>query len=155
MSERHALPEALSIDSGVVLAYLLGEESGQIARDEILSREKGVYVSRVAVSELFYVLCRRRGERYAREVVEVLLAGGRPAVASSDEVDIEAGRYKCGRSVSLADCYVLAVAKVLKAAAVFGKREDDLARELRRKPFDVDVVFLEDLTRRGRGSAEG
>lgn len=145
MKERRVLPESLSIDSGVVLAYLLGEELGEIARDEVLSRERRAYCSRVAVSELFYILCRKRGGGFAREAVEALLKSGRLSFVSSDEVDMEAGAYKCARSISLADCYVLAVARVFKSAAVFAKREDDLSREAKKKPFDVEVLFLEDL----------
>lgn len=151
MRENRGLPETLSIDSGVVLAYLLGEDLGEIARDEVLSRERRVYCSRVAVSELFYILCRRRGERFAREAVEALLKSGHLSVASSDEVDLEAGAYKCARSVSLADCYVLAVAKVFNATAMFAKRENDLGGEVSKKLFDVEVVFLEDLVKERRG----
>lgn len=149
MSGKPGLPDALSIDSGVVLAYLLGEDLGRAARDMILFREKPVHFSGVAVSELFYVLCRKRGGRFAREAVETILRSGRVSVASSNEIDIEAGGYKCARSVSLADCYVLAVAKVLKGTAVFARREDEMNREARRKPFDVDVVFLEESKRPG------
>jgi predicted nucleic acid-binding protein len=150
LREKRGLPETLSIDSGVVLAYLLGEDLGKIARDEILSRERRVYCSRVAVSELFYILCKRREERFARDATEALLKSGRLSVVSWDEVDMEAGAYKCARSVSLADCYVLAVAKVFNAAAVFAKREDDLDREADKKPFDVEMVFLEDLVKESK-----
>lgn len=146
MREKHTLPDALSIDSGVVLAYLLGEDLGEITRDEVLVRERRAYCSGVAVSELFYILCRRRGERFAREAAEAILKSGRLSVVSSERVDLEAGAYKCARSVSLADCYVLAVAKVFNATAVFAKRENDLSREADRRSFDVETVFLEDLT---------
>ena len=155
MRERRDLPEALSIDSGVVLAYMLGEDLGKVARDEILSPERRAYCSRVAASELFYILCRRRGERFARGAAEALLKSGRPSVVSSDEVDMEAGAYKCARSISLADCYVLAVAKVFKAAVVFAKREDDLDREAGRKPFDVELLFLEDFVKESKGRRDG
>lgn len=145
MRGKRGLTETLSIDSGLVLAYLLGEDLGEIARDEILSRKRRAYCSKVAVSELFYILCRRLGEDFAREAVGALLNSGRVSVVSSDEVDMEAGAYKCARGVSLADCYVLAVAKAFNAAAVFAKREDDLDREAGRKPVDVEMVFLEDM----------
>ncbi len=146
MKERHGLPEALSIDSGVVLAYLLGEELGEFVRSEILLHDgRKVYCNRFAVSELFYMLCRRRGQTFAREATEALLESGRLEFVSSDELDIRAGAYKCKRAISLADCYVLAVAKLSDAAATFAEREDDLKREMARAPFDVEMVFLEDL----------
>ena len=143
--------EALSIDSGVVLAYLLGEDLGELVRDEILSEGRMVHFSRTAASELFYILCRRRGERFARETLEAVLRSGRVSVAASDDIDVEAGAYKCARSISLADCYVLAVAKVMNATAVFARREADMGKEADRKPFDVDVLFLENMTGRKQG----
>jgi len=133
---------------------MLGEDIGEVVRDEILSAQRRVYFGKTAVSELFYVLCRRRGERFAREAVESLLMSGRLSTTSSDEVDMQAGAYKCARSISLADCYVLAAARVFDAAAVFAKKEDDLTREMKRKPFDVEVIFLEDLVKASRGRGE-
>ena len=153
MKESRVLPEALSIDSGVILAFLLGEELGETVRSEILSRNgRRVYCNRLAVSELFYILCRRRGERFAREATEALLKSGRLSLVSSDELDIQAGVYKCARGISLVDCYVLAAAKVLDCAATFARREDDLKREMTKAPFDLEIIFLEDLVKRKRAN---
>ena len=140
------LPSAFSIDSGVILAYLLGESLGEMVRSAIFPpRGRSVYCNRPMVSELFYILCRRRGEGFASEATEAFLKSGYVSVISSNELDIEAGRYKCERSVSLADCYVLALAKTMDITAVFAKKEDDLKKELTRKAFDVKILFLEDL----------
>jgi uncharacterized protein len=145
---REKLPETVSIDSGVVLAYLLGEPVGALVRSEILTKGRGgVYCAGPAVAELFYILCRRRGEKFALEAVDALLGSGYVNVASSTRLDVEAGSYKCGRSVSLADSYVFALAKLLGGAAVFARREEDVAREAAKKGFDVGIVFLEDLAR--------
>ena len=153
MKESRVLPEALSIDSGVVLAFLLGEELGEIVRSEVLSRNgRRVYFNRLAVSELFCILCRRRGERSAHEATEALLKSGRLSLVSSDQLDIQAGTYKCARGISLADCYVLAAAKVLNCAAAFARREEDLKREMTKAPFDVEIIFLEDLMKRTRAN---
>jgi len=131
----------------VILAYLLGEPPiGDMVRSEILRKGRGgVFLAGPAVAELFYILCRRKGREFAREAVEALLWSGYVRVGSSTELDVEAGRYKCERSVSLADCYVLAMAKLLGAAAVFARREHDLAREMSLRKFDVGVLFLEDI----------
>ena len=55
------------------------------------------------------------------------------------------GEYKCSRSVSLADCYVIAGAKHSQAAALFARHETELDEEIRKTPFDVPVIFLEDI----------
>jgi len=146
---RERLPATISIDSGVVLAYLLGEgQVGGLVRSEILTRgSRAVYCPGTAIAELFYILSRRRGEAFALEAVEALLGSGHVQVASSTRLDIEAGRYEYTRSVSLADCYVLALAKLLGTAAVFARREEDLGREVAERRFDVDIIFLEDLAK--------
>lgn len=105
------------------------------------------YCSRTTISETFYILCRREGEKYARTSIESVLMSGYLSVVSSDELDLVAGHYKCLRALSLADCYVLAVAKLEQIPAVFAKREDDLKKELEKDPFDVRLLFLEDQIR--------
>jgi predicted nucleic acid-binding protein len=140
------LPDRLSVDSGVVLAYYLGERVGEIARDEILeSMSRTVYHSRLCVSELFYVLCRRRGRRMAVDYTRAFLDSGHSLLCDSDEIDMTAGACKCERTISLADCYVIATAICHHASAVFARHERELDNEIKRKPFDVQVVFLEDL----------
>jgi predicted nucleic acid-binding protein len=144
--KQQSLPSKLSIDSGVVLAYFLGEELGETVKSRIFPpNDTSLFCSRTVVSELFYILCRRRGDSFATEAVESFLRTNYVSILSSDDIDIEAGRYKCSRTISLADCYVLAVAKVQNASAVFAKKEDDISREVRRQPFDVKMFFLEDF----------
>jgi predicted nucleic acid-binding protein len=134
------------VDSGVVLAYYLGEQVGEIAREEIFeSASKTVYHSRLCVSELFYALCRRRGQRIAADYTRAFLDSGHSLLCDSDEIDITAGACKCERAISLADCYVIATAICNNASAVFARHERDLDSEIKRKPFDAQVVFLEDL----------
>jgi predicted nucleic acid-binding protein len=134
------------VDSGVVLAYYLGEQVGEIAREEILeSTSKTVYHSRLCVSELFYVLCQRRGRRIAADYTRAFLDSGNSVPCDSDEIDMTAGACKCERAISLADCYVIATAMCNHASVVFARHERDLDSEIKRKPFDAEVVFLEDL----------
>ena len=144
------MPDKLSVHSGVLLAHFLGEDLGEVVRSHILPpRNRSVYCSRLAISELFYMLCRRKGEQLARELTSTLLKTNYVSVLSSDDLDMEAGHYKCSRAISLADCYVLSVAKMMSAAAVFAKREEDLRKEIGRHPFDVKLLFLEDFRELG------
>ena len=141
----------ISIDSGVVLAYLLGEESGNLVRTSIFSNDESAgkrasYISGPSLAELHCILCRIRGTGYAAETIETIMGAGYVTRVSSASLDIEAGRYKCARSIALADCYVLGAAKILRAKAVFARREEDLVGEIEKRSFDVEIVFLEDLT---------
>ena len=52
---------------------------------------------------------------------------------------------KCERALSLADCFCLALARKLECNAIFAKREAELVKETRKKPFDTEVLFLEDF----------
>jgi hypothetical protein len=37
------------------------------------------------------------------------------------------------------------VAEMTNAKAVFAKREKELAKEMEKKPFNVEIIFLQDL----------
>jgi hypothetical protein len=63
----------------------------------------------------------------------------------STELAIKTGRMKCERAISLADCSCLATAKEMNAYPVFATREIQLGREMKRKPFEVDPIFLQDI----------
>jgi uncharacterized protein len=149
LKRKPTVPRKLSIDSGVILAYYLGEDLGKLVKSSILAPGNGnVYCSRQTISELFYMLCRRKGDEFASKAIETLLKSSYLSVVSSDEIDIQAGRYKCARAISLADCYVLAIAKIQSVPAVFARREEEVEKELERKPFDVKLLFLEDYLSR-------
>jgi hypothetical protein len=45
----------------------------------------------------------------------------------------------------LADCFTLGLAKHVSAPAFFAFREKELVDENQRTPFDIRIIFLEDL----------
>ena len=57
-----------------------------------------------------------------------------------------AAKYKCERSISLADCFVLALAKRLGCKALFTRREQELVKEMNKKKFDVEILFLSQIS---------
>lgn len=140
------IPRQLSIDSSVILAYFFGEKLGEAAKSAgiLPASLRTNYCARTAISESYFTLCRKEGKDYADEAIQSLMLSNYVNVLSSDEIDIEAGRYKCSRALSLADCYVLGVAKVKRIPAMFAKREDDIRKELEKQSFDVRAFFLED-----------
>ncbi len=136
----------------MLIAYFLGEPEGEIAKKEILSsQQRTAHCSHLALSETFYVLCRRRSHKFALEALETLEKTGFVRFHQSTGVDYDAGMQKCRRKISLADCYVLALAKNVGGAAVFAHREKDISAELEKNAPDVNVLFLEDLTKRPSG----
>ena len=59
---------------------------------------------------------------------------------------LEAGRLKCEKAISLADSSCIATAKTTRSRAVFAQEERELADEMEKKPFDVEIRFLTELT---------
>jgi predicted nucleic acid-binding protein len=145
LSGSRILPARLSIDSGVILAYFLGEKLGELVKSQIIGIEnRTIFCNRICLSELYYILCRQRGEAFARETTSKFLKAQYASIVASDELDMAAGALKCERAISLADCYVLGLAKLEDSAALFGRREKELEREIKKKTFEVTVHFLED-----------
>lgn len=83
--------------------------------------------------------------------MEKLILSRAIEIVENERVLHEAARTKCERSIALGDCYTIALAEKLKGAAVFARQEDDLEKEMRRKPFSIKMVFLE--TSSGRKKA--
>lgn len=155
MKRRPDAPGVIAMDSSVLLAYLLGESLGEVVRSDILAREDvKAYLPGIAIAELFYILCRRKGEQFAKEATEALLQSGLASLVSHQQLDIRAGRYKCDRNLPLADCYVLALGRLLGGTAVFARREADLTHESSRKDLGVRVLFLEDLAKPRTGHSK-
>ncbi len=140
------LPSKLSIDSSVFLAYLMGEPQASLVEECILFSDREVYLPSTALAEIYYVTCRLKGREVARRLVKAIEDNGTVEIVSG--LDEEAGDIKCGRAISLADCYVIALAEALDATAVFARREKEIIREMERAPFGVNLVFLEDLRAR-------
>jgi len=145
MRDSPDLPSRLAIDSSVLIAYFLGEPTGELAKREILGQRRAVHCSHLALSETFYILCRARGDKFALEAMETLEKTGFVKFHESTQLDYAAGMQKCARKISLADCYVFALAKEIRSAAVFARHEKDVSAELKESPPDVPVIFLEDL----------
>src|SRR6266851_7345660 len=145
MKDSLDLPSRLAIDSSVLIAYFLGEPTGELVKREILGRRSAFHCSHLALSETFYILCRARNDKFAMEAMETLEKTGFVNFHESTQLDYAAGMQKCARKISLADCYVFALAKDIRGAAVFANHEKDVGAELKENPPGVPVLFLEDL----------
>jgi predicted nucleic acid-binding protein len=136
-----------SLDSGVLIEMLLGTSVGQPITQALLSDSITAYTSYLNLSETEYILCRRLGRELARSKVQSLVDSNYVTITDSERLYASAAEIKCERALSLADCYCLANAEVTKSKALFACREEDLTREIERKPFDVEIDFLEDISK--------
>jgi len=103
------------------------------------------YATEFNIAELRYIACRKLGLIESKERVDKLLASGFIHVEETSFLIEEAARLKCERAISLADCFCLALARRFACRALFARREGDLVKEMRKKPFDVEILFLEDF----------
>lgn len=87
-------------------------------------------------------MCRLRGRKFAHSKINQMLSSNMISVLSSIELALKTGELKCERSISLADCSSIATAILTNSKAVFAK-EEELKKEMDRKPFEVEVVLLE------------
>jgi len=145
MSGSNRLKGRLVLDSSVLIEMAYATELGEIMRSTFEMETPEAYTTQLALTETFYVLCRKLGAAIAQKMIEALLESKYLTPATKGELASVAGRIKCDRTISLADSYVIAAAQMESATAVFSRRERELQNEISKKPFDIDILFLEDL----------
>ena len=134
-----------ALDSSILIEYLMGTKAGETLKKyfETLKPEETANCSILTICEIFYVLCRLRGAKFADEKINDMLKSQVLRVYKSTELAIQTGKIKCERTISLADASCIATAKLAKAKAVFAREEKEIVREMKRKPFEVEIVLLE------------
>ncbi len=130
------------VDTGVWIEYFLETTLGQKFKEKIVEGRISIYISETVVSEIFYVLCRRRGYQEAKKKIDMILGGAE--VIEGREIQMIAGNYKCERAISLSDCFTIAASKSMGFPALF-KEEEEIRQEINKKAFDVELFFIEDI----------
>jgi predicted nucleic acid-binding protein len=139
-----------SLDSGVLVEMLLGTAIGRIMSNSLLSDSPiSAYACHFNLSEAEYILCRMLGRTQARSKVDNLVRSNYINLTDAGRLYAKAAEIKCERALALGDCYTIANAEVTSSIALFAFREEELNREMERKPFDVQIEFLEGLPRLG------
>lgn len=134
----------LALDASALIELLFSTPAGLKLREALESEVVEACTTELGIAELRYVLCRRLGWAESEERVDKLLASGYIRVEAASLLVKEASRYKCERAISLADCFCLALAHKHSCKSLFARREGDLTKEMRKKPLDVEILFLED-----------
>ena len=132
----------ITLDASALIEYLMGTELGRILKEyfETLKAGEKVYCSLYTISEIFYVICRLKGLKFA------MLNSRMIEVNNTERMALEAGRLKCERAISLGDCSCIATAKITRSKAVFARREKELKKEMKKRPFNVEIIFLTEAT---------
>ena len=141
---KQGLKGRLAIDTSALIELIYCGAPGQNLKKALESDVVEAWTSEIAIAELRYVLCRRLGCRESNERVNKLLASGYLKVEDTLTVINEASKTKCGRAISLPDCFTIALAQKIEGSALFARKEQDLTKEMQKKPFEVKIIFLED-----------
>jgi predicted nucleic acid-binding protein len=104
--------------------------------------EEGV-TNLVTICETLYTICRKEGLQRALDFVKEV--SKRVKIIPSERVTPIAGQFKCKYSISLADCWVLATAKIQNIPALFAFKEKELQEHLESLKHEVEVIFLEEV----------
>lgn len=150
---RRELEGDMVFDASVLVEVIFSTVGGRLVRRMLVDEVLFGYVTELAVSELRYVVCRMLGRDEAWRRVDKLLASGYFRVEEISPIVTLASEYKCERAISLPDCFSIALGEYLSMPVLFARREKELVREIERKPFDVDILFLEDYVRKHGESA--
>jgi hypothetical protein len=132
------------IDAGALLELVYGTDSGIAMKEALISERMYAMTHTLALTELWYILCRRLGWEEAQGRVKALQHSGYIEVVNTEALMMEAAHYKCERAIALPDCFTLSLGKERKIPALFSRRERELEEEIERKPFKVDICFLEE-----------
>jgi predicted nucleic acid-binding protein len=119
--------ERLTFDSEAILAFYLGEASGELVRDSLEKIQNGEaegYINVLNLTEIYYILS-RVSPKIAEEKQRNLRLYGLKVVPIEDNgLWREAAKIKCDHSLSLADAFAVATAESLKTKLVAGSDKE-------------------------------
>ncbi len=135
----------LVLDGGVLIALAVGDKLSDSIRHKIINDEVRAKSHELAITEMMYVLCRSLGWEVARTKRDYLADSGLFTIDTTAEIMNDAARIKCERALALPDCFTLASARKHGCKAVFVRMEDELKKEISKKPFDMEISYLEEI----------
>jgi len=143
LSNENTLSGTVSLDASVLIELLSGTVASRPLQEAIENNRVSAYTTFLALSEAEYILCREFGEETARQKLDSLIQSKTIDIVEDSFLLHDAAGVKCGRAIALGDCHTIALAQKLKGTALFAHLEEDLDREIRRKPFPVAIAFLQ------------
>ncbi|MBI2184237.1 MAG: PIN domain-containing protein [Thaumarchaeota archaeon] len=137
------LEKSLTFDSSVLIEYLIGSDIGKAVKQYFndANPDEKAHCSLYVLSEIFYIMCRLKGREFAYDKISLLLSSNMISVHASTELALRTGELKCERAISLADCSSIATAAITGTKVVFAG-EEELKREMARKPFETEILLL-------------
>jgi len=143
---------AAAIDTGVIIKYLTlnkddpdDKEQALILEEKILESTdyQVLYISAMTRTELLYVMCRQSTWEEAKEIVELITSNF--IVLREPQLEELAAEIKCKCTISLADCYTLAIGKMLQIPVYFIREKEitDQIQDIIKDYFSINLILLE------------
>ena len=134
------------LDTGVLIEYLenLNQKLVTWMDEKIFTKKSKLKISAHEVNraELFYILCREKGEGEARKIMREI--ENYITFHSEYEITEIAGKIKCKHSIALADCFSMATAIWLDSPIIL-KKERELTRSVinsLKKTFNTKLIVI-------------
>ncbi len=140
---RQDLKGKLAVDTSALIELIYCEAPGQKLKQALEKEAVEAWTTELAVTELWYILCRKLGWAESSRRVSKLLESGYFKIENTRKLVKAAAKLKCCRAISLSDCFAIALARKIGGAALFARTEQDLAMEMQREPFEITILFLE------------
>ncbi len=139
-----SLTDSITIDTGVLIEFLENSPLGIAFYQKVLENPeiKNFYLSPIVETELKYIFCRREGFKNAIQIISELLKDF--TVLFEEELRNEAAQLKCNYTISIADSYSLAVAKLQKIP-IYMKKETEISNNYDELSKSIDIKFIDDL----------
>ncbi|HMK95079.1 MAG TPA: type II toxin-antitoxin system VapC family toxin [Candidatus Limnocylindrales bacterium] len=122
-------PEKYTFDSEALLAFYFDEEGADVVEDileQIGRGSAGGNINIINLAEIYYILSRKDPKIAEEKVKNIRLMGLKVVPVEDDGLWREAALLKSKYSMSLADAFAVATAKVFKTTLVIGSdREFD------------------------------
>jgi predicted nucleic acid-binding protein len=130
--------KAVVIDAGVLTLHFMGDPRVEEYFSGIDDERVSGYMSSVNVAEFYYKTCQKIGRQTA-DARYYQIKGTRLQIVHDDDLTRNAGLEKCRQplSLSLADCFALALAKNEKALLLTTDKELSKVKEIDVKFFEV------------------
>jgi len=132
------MKKAVVVDAGVLTLHLIDDPRVEEYFSGIDDERISGYISGVNLAEFYYKTCQKVGRQTA-DTRYYQVKRTRLQIVHDDDLTRSAGLEKCRQplSLSLADCFALALAKKEKALLLTTDKEIPKVREIEVKFFEV------------------
>jgi predicted nucleic acid-binding protein len=127
------------IDAGILFLHLIDDDRVRPYLDEILRGGAQAFICDVNLAEYYYKTCEKLGKKIADTRYHQIRGSGIISVETDETLTLKAGEKKCKYrgTLSLADCFALALTDLKKATLLTADSELAKVKEVTVKHFPV------------------